>query len=120
MEIEGREISHVEHGGPKWEKEMMALDKEAIVKILQKKIEEADRYHDIAQTKIGKHMILQSSLNRSAKCCKEQRETIEKDKVVRNQLVDALKEIKQGKLIGAERERNWMKLKAEMALKAVE
>ncbi len=43
MEIKGKSVPHIEHGGPEWEKAMLELDKEAIVQIFKKKIKEQEK-----------------------------------------------------------------------------
>ncbi len=58
MEINGKSIPHIEHGGPEWMAEMSDLDKETIIKMFGRKIRECDRYDDIAQEAIGKNMTL--------------------------------------------------------------
>lgn len=58
MEIAGKPVPQIEHGGSEWEKAMLELDKIAIIKILRTKGEEVERLDNIAQTSIGECMKL--------------------------------------------------------------
>lgn len=71
MEINGKTIPHYDHYGPEWEKAMLDLDKKAIIRILKTKGEESDRLDEIAQTKVGKEMILTAERDQLLELLKE-------------------------------------------------